>query len=290
MFSMYIDLYLPLLSRQSKMVQGVDLVLIDVAFLTYNSNRDIHNPLVKLDSTCIAGVFELKKHKEMKRKQKYEMGLDAYKHYKWYNSCLKLECLKSDNTPTNSNTKVKILHWHIESGNIEAFKMQGVTYKAVSIIISPTFEYWYCANQGPNSLHTFGSRPRGSNVVNLENSDENVGACEIWFEPLSDNKRQSCSRDESCKKNNCHACKKDQKYKVVRVKNPASYIQNKLEKENQPCNSQATSSSSSVLKAIDLLNQKKNILRNGVNGIPKVQNCKNNKRQELKPIFEERNS
>lgn len=269
------------------MVQGVDLVMVDVAFLTYNSKRDINNPLVKLDSTCVAGVFELKKHKEMKRKQKYEMGLDAYKHYKWYNSCLKMECLKSDNGPTSSNTKLKILHWHIESGNIEAFKMQGVTYKAVSIIISPSVEYWYCANQGPNSLHTFGCRERGSSAVGYGNSD----ACEIWFEPLLDTNKKSCSRDESCKKNNCHDCKKDVKNKRVSAKNPESYINNKLEKENQPSNSQEPSSSaSSVLRAIDLLNQKKNILRNGVNGIPKVQNCKNNNRSGLKPIFEERNS
>lgn len=258
-------------------------MLVDVAFLTYNPDRDLHNPIVKLDSTCVAGVFELKKHKDLKRKHKYEMGTDAYKHYKWYNSCLKLECLKSDNGPVGGNTKLKILHWHIESSNIEAFKMQGVTYKAVSIIISPTVEYWYCANQGPNSLHTFGSRARGSSV-----DDQAQNACEIWFEPLLDHKVRTCSRVHLCKKNNCNECKKGTKSQGTSVKNP-KYIKNKLEKENQSCNVEtASSSSSSVLQAIELLNQKKNILRNGgVNGVPKVQNCKSIKKGGMNPIYEE---
>uniref|UniRef100_A0A336LVR7 CSON001413 protein n=1 Tax=Culicoides sonorensis TaxID=179676 RepID=A0A336LVR7_CULSO len=265
-------------SKKSKMVQGIDLIVVDVAFLTYNPSRDIHNPLVKLDSTCNAGLFELKKHREMKRKQKYEMGLDAYKHYKWYNSCLKIECSRTDNA---TNTKLKILHWHIESGNIEAFKMQGVTYKAVSIIISPTVEYWYCANQGPNALHTFGSRLRG--VAGNEPTTQNE-TCEIWLEPLMDHKMgKKCPGDESCKKNNCLECKKELKSQKKDVKNPKSFIDNKLSKENDENDFGETSS---VLKAIDLLNQKKSILRNGIKAVPKVQNSKRN---ALKPIFEEHN-
>ncbi|XP_063701062.1 uncharacterized protein LOC134831294 [Culicoides brevitarsis] len=261
-----------------KMVQGVDLVLIDVAFLTYNAKRDLHNPLVKLDSTCVAGAYELKKHKEMKRKQKYEMGLDAYKHYKWYNSCLKLECLKSDQGPASANSKLKILHWHIESGNIEAFRMQGVTYKAVSIIISPNVEYWYCANQGPNGLSTFGSRARGTSFTEMTlNSKKNANSAEIWFEPLIS---ETCC-NENCKKNNCQ-CKKET-IPLPAIKSKTTYIKNKLEKENQVSSEEA----SSVMKAIELLNQKKNILRKGVNGIPKVQNSR---RDVLKPICEDRNS
>ena len=35
------------------------------------------------DSTCVAGLYELKKHKELKRRQKDTMGTEAYHHYKW---------------------------------------------------------------------------------------------------------------------------------------------------------------------------------------------------------------
>ena len=45
--------------------------------------RSIDDPLVDNDSTCVAGLHELKKHKELKRRQKDTMGLEAYHHYKW---------------------------------------------------------------------------------------------------------------------------------------------------------------------------------------------------------------
>lgn len=60
-----------------------DIIQIDVAFLTYNASRSCEEPLVDNDSTCVAGLYELKKHKELKRRQKDTMGLEAYHHYKW---------------------------------------------------------------------------------------------------------------------------------------------------------------------------------------------------------------
>lgn len=239
------------------MVQGINFdasssMSVNVTFLTYNPNRNIHSPIIKLDSTCNAGLFELQEHKKLKRKEKYLMGADAYNHYKWYNSCLNNECHKLDNGfAGNNNPKLKIFHWSIESGNINAFKIQNVTYQAVSIITSPTNEYWYGANQGPNSSHTFGSRVLGKTLI--EHDD---------------------AQDGSCKKNNCNECKKGLN---SMTKSPSGYIDNKLKKDGQ----------SPVAKAIALLNQKKSILRNGVNGISKVLNYKNNKKSDLKPIFEE---
>jgi hypothetical protein len=53
--------------------------------------RNVDNPSVKLDNTCRAGFFELKKHREMKRRQKHEMGADAYKHYKWVGCIFSLQ-------------------------------------------------------------------------------------------------------------------------------------------------------------------------------------------------------
>lgn len=69
---------------------------------------------------------------------------------------------------TIDNTKLKIIHWHIESGNKEAFMMNGTLYKAVSIIIGPTMEHWYCANTGNNPVNSYGSRYRNGNTSNVE--------------------------------------------------------------------------------------------------------------------------
>lgn len=138
------------------MVQGIDLIQMDVAFLTYNPDRPITKPEVKLDSLCTAGSYELRKHRELKRKEKYEMGSEAYQHYKWYNSILRSELEQHG----DQRTKLKIYHWHIESSNVQAFTMDEVLYKAVSVIISPTLEYWYCANAGRGTPHIWGSRPR----------------------------------------------------------------------------------------------------------------------------------
>jgi hypothetical protein len=54
------------------------------------STRSIDDPSVKLDNTCKTGFYELKKHREMKRRQKHEMGAEAYRHYKWVS--FKISC------------------------------------------------------------------------------------------------------------------------------------------------------------------------------------------------------
>lgn len=219
---------------------------MDVAFLTYNPAQDIHHPIVKLDSTCYAGIRALEEHNRLKRKEKYQMGTDwinAYNHYKWYNSCLKLECQKLE-----SGVQLKIRHWLIETGNVEAFKMQDVTYKAVSMIISPTVEYWYGSNQGPNALKTFGSRVRTSVGSNLEsNCCGKLNVCDMHFEPVVESTRQHF-------KSPCKTKKKERE---------------------ERCNS-------ALSKAIDVLNQKKNIL---IHGSPCTKESKKGK--GLKPIFED---
>lgn len=53
---------------QNKMIQ------IDVAFLTYDPKRCSDSPLVKQDNSCEVGHEELKKHRDMKRREKDTMG------------------------------------------------------------------------------------------------------------------------------------------------------------------------------------------------------------------------
>lgn len=136
------------------MVQS-EIVQVDVAFLTFNPKRCADTPSVKQDNSCVAGVSELQKHRDYKRREKNSMGAEAYHHYKWYNSMLMHE-LKA----FSESAKLKIIHWHIESGNVEAFMMGGVLYKAVSIVIGADMEHWYCANTGKDGTHSYGSRYR----------------------------------------------------------------------------------------------------------------------------------
>lgn len=42
--------------------------------------------------------------------------------------------------------RLRLRHWHIESGNVDAFKIDNVQYGAVSIIMGPKIEHWYGAN------------------------------------------------------------------------------------------------------------------------------------------------
>jgi hypothetical protein len=146
------------------MVQS-EIIQIDVAFLTYNPKRCADTPSVQQDSSCVAGLNELIKHREHKRSEKTAMGPEAYHHYKWYNSMLSHE-LKA----CTENTKLKIIHWHIESGNTEAFMMGGVLYKAVSIIIGTEMEHWYCANTGKDGTHSYGSRWRNDRQMHESNT------------------------------------------------------------------------------------------------------------------------
>lgn len=55
------------------MVQN-KIIQVDVAFLTYDSKRCSDTPLVRQDNACVIGLMELKKHREMKRREKEKMG------------------------------------------------------------------------------------------------------------------------------------------------------------------------------------------------------------------------
>lgn len=186
------------------MVQN-QIVQIDVAFLTYNPKRCSDTPSVKQDNSCMAGMSDLRRHRDQKRREKEPMGPDAYHHYKWYNSMLVHELRAA-----SENSKLKVIHWNIESGNTEAFMMGGVLYKAVSIIIGSEMEHWYCANVGKDGTHSYGSRYR--NNYQHERNTEKIACFTIddneatlVVKPSSDD-LPKCTK-EICA-NNCIECKK----------------------------------------------------------------------------------
>lgn len=119
--------------------------------------------------------------------------------------------LRSELNAAENKTKVRIIHWHIQSGNTDAFIMDDVLYKSVSIIIGPDTEHWYCANTGETSSSLYGSRlrvprtmekPLGIRLADLLNTSttENrttIGSCKTY---------EKCSPDYCA--NNCVECKK----------------------------------------------------------------------------------
>lgn len=188
------------------MVQS-EIIQVDVAFLTYNPKRLADTPQVKQDDSCVIGLDELRKHREQKRREREKMGIEAYHHYKWYNSMLVHELKQS-----SESSKLKIIHWHIESGNVEAFMMGGVLYKAVSIIIGADMEHWYCANTGKDGTSSFGSRYRKNEQQQHEKNTEKI-ACftidddEATFVVKPSSESLSKCTAEVCA-NNCIECKK----------------------------------------------------------------------------------
>jgi hypothetical protein len=188
-----------------KMVQS-EIIQVDVAFLTYNPKRCADTPSVQQDNSCVAGLSELRKHRDHKRRDKEKMGTEAYHHYKWYNSMLCHELKTS-----SENSKLRIIHWHIESGNTEAFMMGGVLFKAVSIIIGGEMEHWYCANTGKEAKRSYGSRYR--NIQRQQEANIQKMACftidddeaTLVMKPSLDGVSK-CTM-EVCA-NNCIECKK----------------------------------------------------------------------------------
>jgi hypothetical protein len=126
------------------------------------------------------------------------VGLEAYHHYKWYNSMLAYE-LKAN----VENSKLKVVHWHIESGNTDAFMMNGKIYKSVSIIIGESMEHWYCWNRAGDK--SFGSRYR--KIEEKENDGNKrlaIFTIDDYF--VKDEANLRCT-SEVCA-NNCLPCKK----------------------------------------------------------------------------------
>lgn len=146
----------------------------------------------------------------MKRRQKREMGYDAYKHYKWYMKMLKTELYAFD-----AYARLKIIHWNIESANREAFIVNGTVFNCVSIIIGPEVEHWYCANVGRNSSNIHGDRNRKPNS-HYHNPIEalTLQLSNISLKQSPPKTKHECSRQnyykctlDSCV-NNCNRCKK----------------------------------------------------------------------------------
>lgn len=183
------------------------IINIDVAFLTYNPKRCSDQPSVKQDDSCLVGADDLKAHGDSKRRKKAEIGPEAYDHYKWYNLMLSKE-LKAE----LKSSKLRISHWYIESGNTEAFKMGGVIYRAISIIVTPAIEHWYCANTGPNGSSSYGSRYRSKHDIDLEKNMKKIAKFTIDDNEAllvvspTDNDLRKCTA-EVCA-NNCTECKK----------------------------------------------------------------------------------
>lgn len=63
------------------MVQSTT-VPIDVAFLTYDPKKCSDTPVVKQDNSCVVDYEQLKRHREMKRRQKDSMGKFKARHFK----------------------------------------------------------------------------------------------------------------------------------------------------------------------------------------------------------------
>lgn len=55
------------------MVQN-KIIHVDVAFLSYDPKRCSDTPSVKQDNACVIELWALRKHREIKRREKESMG------------------------------------------------------------------------------------------------------------------------------------------------------------------------------------------------------------------------
>jgi hypothetical protein len=136
--------------------------------------------------------------------------------------------LRTELTSAPPDSKLKIIHWHIESGNKDAFKMDGVLYKAVSIIIGPDLEHWYCANIGPNAHSLNGSRQRIKSSLPEEVITTTYNLESFRSRNFLDAVEASgkCSADFCA--NNCCKCKKAPMFLPPRHSKCACYIEKKF--------------------------------------------------------------
>lgn len=196
------------------MVQS-DTINVDVAFLTYNPTICSDTPSVRHDAPVDVDLNDMIELRERKRIEKRDMGREAYRHYKWYISMLIHE-LKASSDNEEKSKKMRIFHWHIESGNTDAFKMNGTLYKAVSLVLGEDMEHWYCANNSKGEQegnYSYGSRYRSDREnQKVKNSNEKI-ACftindneGIFYVKETPNNIVKCT-PEICA-NNCMDCKK----------------------------------------------------------------------------------
>ncbi|XP_035904517.1 uncharacterized protein LOC118508865 [Anopheles stephensi] len=129
---------------------------VDIVFLAYCKDAE-KVPSVTLDSICTVSLYELQRHLQTKRIERNSMGVEAYKHYKWYNSVL-VEELRTT-TSRQPRPLLQAFHWYIETSRRDAFRIEDQQYDAVSLIVAAEVEHWYCARPGHRAQ---GSRARVS--------------------------------------------------------------------------------------------------------------------------------
>lgn len=118
---------------------------VDVVFLAYCMDTE-KLPSVTLDSICTVSLYELQRHLRTKHIQRNSMGMDAYKHYIWYNSVLAEELRTTGNK--QPRPLLQAFHWYIETSHQDAFRIEDQQYDAVSLIVAAEVEHWYCARPG----------------------------------------------------------------------------------------------------------------------------------------------
>lgn len=152
--------------------------------------------------------------------------------------------------------RLKLSHWHIQSGNKEAFKMNDVLYESISIIISPDMEYWYCAKNGDESARQHGGRRRtiepkvittlhglAAQIAKLKIKNPDTKPT-VSVKPPSKNDNK-CT-DGKCA-NNCIYCRKYISPFAGSVKSKcACYIEKKLKRIEENDESDSSSASDDI--------------------------------------------
>jgi hypothetical protein len=164
---------------------------------------------------------------------------------------------------TGLKCKLKISHWYIESGNKEAFKMNDVVFRAVSIIITPEMEHWYCANTGSNAKYSYGSRYRNINVQGQHQLNTSKMANLAIGGNISSNDPDPTTSDsnkctqEKCA-NNCIECKKFRSaFSNSKKTKCACYIEKKLRRIDETDESDFTTDSDVALQDLIVINNLK---------------------------------
>lgn len=175
------------------MVQGLDILKIDVFHQKYNSNRSPYDPLCKLDITCVYTANDLRR--EFKSKSRNVAISDTVLYQcQWYFDVM----LRIFDNIGEEYGRLRINNWLIESSCPQFFKIDTFTYDFIVTIVTPFGVNWFATKINQSDINIYGTQKQSLKVPPIKPYFHSMIECSVYETPCRE--KGGCGGEKNQKK------------------------------------------------------------------------------------------
>lgn len=180
------------------MVQGLDILKIDVFHQKFNPNRSPHDPLCKLDITCVYTANDLRREFKSKSRNVAISDTVLYQCQWYFNVMLRI----FDNIGEEYG-RLRINNWLIESSCQQFFQIDNFSYDFIVTIVTPLGVNWFATKIHQSDINIFGTQQQSHSRAKIQKSPtmpyfHSMIECSVYETPCRE--KGNCTGNKSQKK------------------------------------------------------------------------------------------